>query len=103
MSRLRGPVETLEYGRMVTRMIRAWIRRCTHADEPELAQLIAARDELDRAIVAVIAGWNQEHERSWTDVARATGTTRQGARQRYGKAVADRLAAEGKTWRRKPR
>ena len=87
MSRKRGPIETPEYGKMVVRMIRAYAKRVTHADEPDLAQMLAVRDEMDHAIVVAIHGQRTVYDRSWSDIAAATGTTRQAAQQRWGKKV----------------
>lgn len=93
MSRKRGPVETLEYGAMVTRMIRAWTRRVGHADEFELAQMLAARNELDTAILESVYVWRTEYDRSWAYIAQATGRTREAAYDRWDASV-KALAAE---------
>lgn len=84
MSRARGPVETIEYGKMVARMMRSWAKRVTHADEPELAQMIAAVDEMEEAVARAIYGQRTTYGRSWQDIANATGTTRQEACRRWG-------------------
>lgn len=84
MSRKRGPVETIEYGKMVARMMRSWAARVTHADEPELAQMIAAANDLEVSIARAIYGQRTIYGRSWADIARATGTTRSGAQDRWG-------------------
>lgn len=83
MSRKRGPVETLEYGGMVSRMIRSWIKRVGHADEPELAQMLAARDELDTAILETVYMWRTQYSRSWAYIATSTGRTREAAFKRW--------------------
>lgn len=93
MSRARGPVETLEYGAMVSRMIRAWTKRVGDADEFELAQMLAARNELDTAILEAVYIWRTQHRRSWGYVASATGRTREAAFNRWDAAVKD-LARE---------
>lgn len=100
MSRKRGPIETPEYGRMVVRMIRAYAKRVTHADEPDLAQMLAVRDEMDAAIVAAIHGQRTVYGRSWADIAAATGTTRQAAQQRWGAKVAQLDASTVETEQR---
>jgi hypothetical protein len=87
MSRARGPVETLDYGKMVARMMRSWAKRVTHADEPELAQMIAAADALELAIARAIHGQRTIYGRSWAEIARGTGTTRQEAQRRWGALV----------------
>jgi len=77
-------VETLPFLEMVGRMLRAAGRRVGDADEFELAELLALQGELDAAIRTAIQG-QRATGRSWTAIATATGTTRQGARQRWGK------------------
>jgi hypothetical protein len=95
-------VETPEYLGMVGRMIRSAGRRVGDADPEDLEQLLALRAQLDDAIRDAVATQRGVHGRSWADIARATGTTRQGAQQRWGRAAddasrreADRLAAMG--------
>lgn len=85
MSRKTGPVETIEYGKMVARMMRAWAARVTHADEPELAQMIAAANDLEVSIARAVYGQRSIYGRSWQDIANATGTTRQAAQDRWGR------------------
>lgn len=77
-------VETPEFLSMLKRMIRAAGKRVGDADEPELATLIALQHELDDAIRAAVEG-QRAIGRSWADIARGTGTTRQGAFKRWGK------------------
>lgn len=95
MSRARGPVETLEYGAMVGRMIRAWTRRVGEADEPELAQMLAARNELDAAILHTIYIWRTQLGRSWEYIAQATGHDRTAAYQRWDRPVKDMARERG--------
>jgi hypothetical protein len=73
---------------MVGRMVRAAGRRVGREDEFELAELLALRDDLDEAIADAVAGQRQYGNKSWTAIAAATGTTRQGAQQRWGKRAA---------------
>ncbi len=76
-------VETPEFLRMVRRMLRAAGRRVAIADEPELAELVQLRGELEQAIVDAIAG-QRDGGRSWADIGGALGITRQSAQERYG-------------------
>jgi hypothetical protein len=85
-------VETPEYLGMLSRMIRAAGKRVAESDEPELAQLLGLRDELDKAVEAAVAG-QRELGKSWAMIALATGTTRQGAQQRWGKREDEELSA----------
>ena len=75
-------VETVDFLAMVKRLIRRAGERVADADEPELAELVALRAELDRAIDAAAKG---QHSigRSWAEVARGLGTSRQAAHARY--------------------
>jgi len=76
-------VETAEWLKMLSRMIRAAGRRVAEADEHELAELVRLRNEFDKAIQAAIAG-QRLSGRSWAHIGNALGLTRQGAFQRYG-------------------
>lgn len=82
------PLETIDWleGPM-RRLIRAAGRRVGDADEPELAALLALRDDLDAAIVDAVAG-QRAHGVSWAGIGRGTGTTRQAAQQRWGGSAA---------------
>lgn len=84
---MREKVETTEYLAMLARMIRAAGRRVGDADEVELAQLAALRDDLDTAIRTAVRLQRGLHKRSWTEIAKGLGTTRQAAQQRFGEGV----------------
>lgn len=73
-----------EYFAMMRRLIAAMVRRVADADEPELAEMVAMRDELEAAIAQAIEG-QRVMGKSWAFIAKATGTTRQAAYQRYGR------------------
>jgi len=73
-------VETSDWLKMLSRMIRAAGRRVGNADEHELAGL---RDQLDQAIRFAIMG-QRSSGHSWSHIGQALGLTRQGAFQRYG-------------------
>jgi hypothetical protein len=82
--------ETTEYAAMMRRMIRAWGHRVADADVEDLAEMIAARRDLDAAIASAVHNSRNRHGRSWTDIGRAAGITRQSARERWlDKAPAD--------------
>ena len=78
-------VETASFAAAVRRMIRAHGRRVADADPEDLADLAALRDVLDAAIAEAVAGQRARHGRSWADIGRGLGTTREAAYQRYGK------------------
>lgn len=79
------PVETMEYAAMMRRMVRAYGRRVADCDIEDLAELIALRGDLEAAIADAVHATRERHRRSWADIARATGTTRQAAQQRWGR------------------
>ena len=83
-------VETIEYLGAARRFIRGAGKRVAHCDEPELIALAALHTEVDQALNVAVAGW-REMGRSWTDVGRALGISRQGAFQRFGRK--DEVAA----------
>jgi len=74
-----------DYFAMMRRLIAALVRRVADADEPELAEMVAMRDELEAAIAQAIDG-QRMMGKSWQAIATATGTTRQAAFQRYGRS-----------------
>lgn len=78
-------IETTEYLKMLKRMIRAAGKRVANADEYELRDLIALRDEIDTAIQVGVDG-QRAIGRSWADIAKGLGMTRQGAFKRWGKS-----------------
>jgi len=82
--RARRTVETTEFAAVMRRMLRAYASRVTNADVEDLADLIALGVELDNAIAAAAAGSRERWGRSWADIARAAGTSRQAAQQRWG-------------------
>lgn len=82
-------VETPEFLQMLRRMIRAGGRRVAVADDVDLADLVALRDELEEAIADAVRGQRQNLDRSWAEVARGLGTTRQAAQMRYGRQAVD--------------
>jgi len=80
-------VENPEYAAFACRILRAAARRVGDGDIEGLAGLVALRSEVDAAIAEAIAGLRSpKWSYSWADIARALGTTRQAAQQRYGGA-----------------
>jgi len=82
-------VETPDFLKMLSRMIRAAGRRVAEADEQELIMLTHLRKELETAIETAIQG-QRASGRSWEFIGLALGTTRQAAFQRYGKPAGKR-------------
>jgi hypothetical protein len=80
-----GKVETSEWLKMLSRMIRAAGNRVADADEHELTQLVELRDQLEQAIKFSIQGQISKG-RSWSHIGEVLGVSRQGAFQRYGES-----------------
>lgn len=78
-------VETPEYAAMLRRMIRAYGRRVGDADDVDLADMLTIRAAVDAAIAEAVTGQRERYGRSWADIARGLGVTRQAAQMRYGR------------------
>ena len=85
--------ETPEYRAMMVRMLRAYGRRVADADDVDLGDMVGLRDELEAAIADAVRGQRERHGRSWADIGRALGITRQAAQQRYTDTPRDRTTA----------
>ncbi len=82
--RSRRPIEPTDYAAMMRRMIRAYGRRVADADVEDLADMLAVRAELDAAIAFAVRTSRERWGRSWADIGRAAGVTRQTAHERWG-------------------
>ena len=78
--------ETPEFAAMLRRMVRAYGRRVADADEVDLGEMRALRDELDAAIG--VAARAQAERNSWAYVGLGLGMSRQAAWQAYGRRAA---------------
>jgi hypothetical protein len=77
------------------RVLRAYSGRVLEGDVDDLTQLITLRSEVDRLIADTVATLRrQPYGLTWTQIAAATGTTRQAAQQRYGRST-DGVSEEG--------
>ena len=83
--RQRREVETMDYIKAAERFIRSAGSRVGESDEFELAELVAMRDTLEAAITVAVVG-QRTYGKSWADIGRAVGTTREAAWQRWGNA-----------------
>lgn len=79
--------ETPEYAAMLKRMIRTYGKRVAEADDVDLAEMLAVKAELDEAIRVAVRGQREQLGRSWADIARGLGVTRQSAFERFGNAA----------------
>lgn len=81
--RERDPLEMVEFAR---RAIRAAGRHVAGADEFELAEFVALREELEAVIATAVDG-QRAVGRSWAYIGDALGISRQAAQQRYAEKV----------------
>lgn len=80
--------ETMEYAQAMRRMLASWVKRLEDADVEDVAELVAFADhELPEALRQVV-GAMRDDGRSWAEVGRAFGVTRQAAYKRFGGVVA---------------
>lgn len=68
---------------MVERMIKAYARRVGEGDVDELPRMLEMHSKLDEALAVAVAGL-REFGYSWQEIANRTGTSGQGAQQRWG-------------------
>ena len=86
MSRRRER-ETPEYAAMLERMIRAYARRVADADEVDLARMVEVKRVMDQALADAVRGQREQLGRSWAEIARGLGTSRQAAYDRFARKV----------------
>lgn len=84
----RGRERSFEdvYG-AVQRFLRALALRVGDADEFELGELVALRDDLEQAIVEAI-GLQLKQGKSWQSIGDSLGMSRQAAFKRYAHKIA---------------
>lgn len=75
--------EAPEIGAMIGRMFRALERRAAEGDLEAVEQLNALADAAGAHLCAAAQAAHDQAGYSWTEIGRATGTSRQGARQRF--------------------
>lgn len=80
-------VETPEFAAMLERMIRAYARRVAEADEVDLARMVEVKRVMDEALADAVRGQRDKLGRSWAEIARGLGTTRQSAYERFARKV----------------
>jgi Flp pilus assembly CpaE family ATPase len=77
--------ETADYAAMMKRMVKGYGRRVADADPEDLSAMLQLQAELSAAIQAAVDGQRENHGRSWADIARGAGTSRQAAQMKWGK------------------
>ena len=70
------------------RLLRAYSRRLVGSDPEDLTEMLGLRQDLDDAIADAVQGMRQRGV-SWSRIARAAGTTKQAAQQRWGQPGLD--------------
>ena len=90
-------VETPDYVAMLCRMVRAAGRRIADGDPEDLALLLQVQAELDAAITAGVLGMRANTGRSWAEIGRALGVTKQAAAKRWGTPTPRPAVPEGPT------
>jgi hypothetical protein len=81
--RPRRVIENDEYALFLRRAIGAYSRRVAAGDVEAAAGMVMLADELEAATRQAIRGLH-DFGYSWTEIAARLGTSRQGARQRWG-------------------
>jgi hypothetical protein len=86
--RRRRAVGNDEYGTLLRRLLRAWVRRGADGDGDlaVLEDMTALAGELEGYRIDLIAELrHSSRPASWAEIGRALGTSRQVAQRRYGK------------------
>ncbi|AYN55944.1 helix-turn-helix DNA binding domain protein [Arthrobacter phage Noely] len=76
--------ETTDYASMMKRMMKAHGRRVADGDVEDLEELMALQGYLDLIVRGAVQAQREVQGRSWADIARAAGTSRQAAQKKFG-------------------
>ena len=76
--------EATDVGAMARRVLRALAVRAAEGEVEAVEELVALQSVVADALDAGVRGLKANHDYSWAFVAQWTGTTRQGAYQRFG-------------------
>lgn len=79
--------ETADYAAMMRRMVKGYGKRVGNADPEDLAEMLALQAVLSEAIQDAVTTQRADHGRSWADIAKGAGTSRQAAQMKWGKAL----------------
>lgn len=80
--------EAPEVGQAARRFVRSLVVRAEEGDTEAIEQLVETQHEVTQAITAAGAALHEVAGYSYTELAQVLGTSRQAARQRFGKRVA---------------
>jgi len=89
MATKKKTYETTDYADMMRRMMNAHGRRVADGDVEDLAELLEIQKHLSFVVALAVQGQRENHGRSWADIARAAGTSRQAAQKRWSTDMAD--------------
>ncbi len=92
----REPVENDAYTAFLARAIRAAGRRVATGDVEGLADLLALREDVDKAAGVALKGL-RDAGYSWDEIATRLGVTRQAVHQRWGHTLAQPSGRAGGT------
>lgn len=82
----KSGMENPEYAQMMARMVRTYERRLSNADPTDIMDALNIAREMDAMIGRAVRQMREQGGFSWAEIATYTGTTRQAAQQRWGKA-----------------
>lgn len=85
-TRSRRVCENREFAAFARRIIRAFGRRIAAGDVEALPELVQLQRDIDAIMGDAVKGLKAQGY-SWAEIAARTGTTRQGAQQRWAKYV----------------
>lgn len=78
-------VENGEYAGMLSRMLRAYVRRVAEGDTDDLRRALVLLEQLEEGIAVMVRHLRDDSGYSWADIGLAANVTRQAAYQRWGK------------------
>lgn len=87
----REKVETAPYIAFAKRVIRAAGKRVGDGDDFDLGELVALRDDVEKAITQAVTGQRMQGQ-SWAYIGGGLGISRQSAHERYGNRQLDAIS-----------
>jgi hypothetical protein len=83
MTRTKKTYETTDYAAMMRRLMKAHGKRVADGDVEDLAELMELQTYLDYIVRGAVTAQREDQGKSWADIARAAGTSRQAAQKKY--------------------
>lgn len=84
MTKTKKAYETTDYAAMMRRMMKAHGTRVADGDVEDLAELMELQVYLDYVVRGAVQAQREVQGKSWADIARAAGTSRQAAQKKFG-------------------